>query len=108
MREFAEQGGRLARYQHYATLAEQVRVGLAELGIEMAVPPDESSVVLHAYRLPPGPTYAALHDALKAQGSVIYAGQGDLSMTLFRISIMGNLISADIDRLLKCFARLLG
>ena len=80
--------------------AEQVRVGLAELGIEMAVP--------HAYRLPPGLTYAALHDALKAQGFVIYAGQRDLSMTLFRISIMGNLISADIDRLLKCFARLLG
>ena len=33
LREFAEQGGRAARYQHYAALAEQVRAGLAELGI---------------------------------------------------------------------------
>ena len=51
-------------------------------------------------------TYAQLHDALKAEGFVIYAGQGNLSKTLFRISTMGNITSADIDRLLQCFARL--
>jgi 2-aminoethylphosphonate-pyruvate transaminase len=44
---------------------------------------------------------------LKAAGFVIYAGQGDLSKTLFRISTMGNLGSADIERLLSCFARIL-
>jgi len=108
LREFAEQGGRLARYQRYATLAEQVRAGLTRLGIEAAVPPPESSVVLRAYRLPAGLTYTTLHDALKAEGFVIYAGQGDLSQTLFRISTMGDLISVDIERLLKCFAKLLG
>jgi 2-aminoethylphosphonate-pyruvate transaminase len=107
LREFAEQGGRLARYRHYAALAEQVRAGLAALGIEMAVPAVQSSVVLRAYRLPAGLTYTTLHDALKAEGFVIYAGQGDLSKTLFRISTMGNLTSAHIDRLLKCFAQLL-
>jgi 2-aminoethylphosphonate-pyruvate transaminase len=107
LREFAEQGGRQARYQHYAALAQQVRAGLAALGIEMVVPPEQSSVVLRAYRLPAGLTYTTLHDALKAKGFVIYAGQGDLSKTLFRISTMGNLTSADIDRLLKCFTQLL-
>ena len=106
LREFAEAGGRLARYRHYASLAEQVRAGLAALGIEWAVPPEQSSVVLRAYRFPAGLTYARLHDGLKAQGFVIYAGQGDLSKTLFRISTMGNLTSADIDRLLKCCAKL--
>jgi 2-aminoethylphosphonate-pyruvate transaminase len=35
---------------------------------------------------------------------VIYAGQGDLSNTLLRISTMGAMTSADINRLLKCFA----
>lgn len=50
---------------------------------------------------------SALHDALKADGFVIYAGQGDLSKTLFRISTMGDLMPADIDRLLASFARLL-
>jgi 2-aminoethylphosphonate-pyruvate transaminase len=107
LREFAEQGGRAARYRHYAHLAEQVRAGLSRLGIEAVVPPKESSVVLRAYPLPTGLAYATLHDALKAEGFVIYAGQGELAKTLFRISTMGNLISADIDRMLDCFARIL-
>ncbi|MDB6087695.1 MAG: 2-aminoethylphosphonate aminotransferase [Gammaproteobacteria bacterium] len=106
LREFAEQGGRLTRYRQYGSLAEQVRAGLAALGIEAAVPPEQSSVVLRAYRLPAGLTYTNLHDGLKAEGFVIYAGQGDLSKTLFRISTMGDLSSADIDRLVKCCAKL--
>jgi 2-aminoethylphosphonate-pyruvate transaminase len=52
-------------------------------------------------------TYAVLHDALKADGFVIYAGQGQLSERLFRISTMGHLVPGDIDRLLTCFARVL-
>jgi len=106
LREFEEQGGRAARYKQYAALAEQVRAGLAAMGIEGVLPPAQSSVVLRAYRLPEGLTYNRLHDELKAGGFVIYAGQGDLSRTLFRISTMGNLTRADIDRLLTCFAKL--
>jgi 2-aminoethylphosphonate-pyruvate transaminase len=63
--------------------------------------------VLRAYKLPSRLSYAQLHDALKADGFVIYAGQGNLSKTLFRISTMGNLTRADIDRLVLSFARLL-
>lgn len=107
LREFAGQGGRAARDQRYAHLGEQVRAGLTRLGIEAVVPPEHSSVVLRAYHLPTSLTYATLHDTLKAEGFVIYAGQGELSKTLFRISTMGNLISADIDRMLNCFARVL-
>jgi 2-aminoethylphosphonate-pyruvate transaminase len=107
LREYEEQGGRAARYDRYAALAERVRAGLAALGVSAAIPADESSVVLRAYHLPAGLAYAQLHDALKADGFVIYAGQGNLSNTLFRISTMGNLASADIDRLVVCFARLL-
>jgi 2-aminoethylphosphonate-pyruvate transaminase len=108
LREFTEEGGRPARYRRYAALAEQVRMGLAELGIGGAIPARESSVVLRAYRLPAGISYTLLHDALKAEGFVIYAGQGNLSKTLFRISTMGNLTSQDMDRLLRCFAQLRG
>ena len=106
LRELAEQGGRPARYQRYAALAEQVRAGLAALGIESALPAKQSSVVLRAYRLPPGLTYETLHDALKSAGFVIYAGQGGLSGKLFRISTMGNVTAADMERLLKCVAGL--
>jgi 2-aminoethylphosphonate-pyruvate transaminase len=107
LREFAEDGGRPARYRRYAALAEQVRAGLAALGVDTLVPPAESSVVLRAYRLPKDLSYASLHDAMKADGFVIYAGQGHLSQTLFRISTMGHLMPADMDRLIACFARVL-
>ena len=62
-----------------------MRAGLAALGIGTVIPPEQSSVVLRAYRLPAGVTYATLHDATKAGGFVIYA----------------------IERLLTCVARLL-
>jgi 2-aminoethylphosphonate-pyruvate transaminase len=107
LREYGEQGGQPARYRRYAALAEQVRAGLATLGIATVVPPGESSVVLRSYRLPPGMLYTNLHDALKAQGFIIYAGQGNLSKTLFRISTMGDVISSDIARLLSCFGEAL-
>jgi 2-aminoethylphosphonate-pyruvate transaminase len=107
LREYEEQGGRIARYRRYAALAEQVRDGLAAFGIDGAIPAAQSSVVLRAYHLPAGIAYTALHDALKAAGFVIYAGQGDLSKSLFRISTMGDLTAADMDRLLQCFAGML-
>jgi len=106
LREFSESGGRAARYRRYAALAERVRAGLADCGIEAAIPAEESSVVLRAYRLPQGVTYRAMHDALKAEGFVIYAGQGQLAQTLFRISTMGEVTAADVDRLLRCFRRM--
>jgi 2-aminoethylphosphonate-pyruvate transaminase len=106
LREFEEEGGLLARHARYAALAEQVRSGLAALGIESALPAEESSVVLRAYRLPAGTTYPLLHDTLKTEGFVIYAGQGGLSNELFRISTMGALNAADIDRLLGAIGKI--
>lgn len=105
LREFADEGGRAARYKRYAALAEQVRAGLATLGIEPVVAPEQSSVVLRSYKLPAGMSYTKLHDTLKAEGFVIYAGQGDLAQSLFRISTMGHVTPADLSRLLKCFAQ---
>ena len=107
LREHAEQGGWRERHGRYAALAEQVRTGLGELGVAAALAPGESSVVLRSYRLPARLSYATLHDSLKARGFVIYAGQGDLSKRLFRISTMGEIIAADIDRLLGCCGELL-
>jgi len=107
LREYEEQGGRAVRYAHYAALAEQARAGLARLGMAAVLPPKESSVVLRAYHLPKGVAYPALHDSLKADGFVIYAGQGGLSTSLFRISTMGAMGASDIERLLTCFERFL-
>jgi 2-aminoethylphosphonate-pyruvate transaminase len=108
LREFAEQGGRAARYRRYAALAEQVRQGMAALGVAAVLPPEECSVVLRSYRLPGGHTYQALHDALKRAGFIIYAGQGTLADSIFRISTMGEVTTADIERLLRCCKDFLG
>jgi 2-aminoethylphosphonate-pyruvate transaminase len=90
-----------------AAIANKCLHGVPGVAFAAAPPPEQSSVVLRAYRLPAHLTYAMLHDALKAEGFVIYAGQGDLSKTHFRISTMGDLNAADIERLLECCAELL-
>ncbi|KVL64169.1 2-aminoethylphosphonate aminotransferase [Burkholderia cepacia] len=106
LREFDEAGGWRARHAHYKALADQAQAGLAARGMPLVLPEGESSVVLRAYRLPQGVTYETLHDGLKARGFVIYAGQGGLSKELFRISTMGAIQAADVERLLEGFAAL--
>lgn len=109
--EFHEQGGWPARRARFAALADQVGDGLAALGIKPLLPRADSSVVLRAYHLPGGTQgigYPALHDALKAAGFVIYAGQGGLASSAFRISTMGELTAQDMQRLLDAMAALLG
>ena len=98
--EHAEAGGWHARRARYRALAGQLANGLAALGIEALVPAAESSCVLRGYRLPAGVDYASLHDGLKADGFVIYAGQGRLADSIFRIATMGDVDAADMTRLL--------
>ena len=100
LREFAEEGGLAARQAKYTALAGQVADGLAALGVKPLLPAAQSSVVLRAYHLPAGLPYAPLHDGLKRKDFIIYAGQGVLASTLFRISTMGALGAADMTRLL--------
>ena len=61
-------------------------------------------MVLASYELPANRTYAELHDGLKQQGFVIYAGQGELAKRIFRISTMGAISEADMQRFLAAFA----
>lgn len=101
LREFRDEGGWQARHARYAALAEQARAGLAALGIESLLPPERSSVVLRAYRLPQGVSFEPFHDGLKARGFVIYPGQRALYDSLFRISTMGAIEARDIERFLE-------
>ncbi|KVW35374.1 2-aminoethylphosphonate aminotransferase [Burkholderia ubonensis] len=106
LREFDEAGGWRARHARYKALADQAQAGLAARGMPLVLPEGASSVVLRAYRLPQGVTYEQLHDGLKARGFVIYAGQGGLSKELFRMSTMGAIEAADVERLLDGFTAL--
>lgn len=107
LREFAAAGGVAARHAHYRHLADQLGDGLAQMGIQEYLLRDEVSVVLRSYHLPEGTSYAMLHDALKRAGFVIYAGQGGLVAQIFRISTMGALTPADMERLLRAIEKLL-
>ena len=59
--------------------------------------------ILHAYELPSGISYEKLHGSLKASGFIIYAGQGELAKSLFRISMMGEISDDDTGRLIQAF-----
>ncbi len=96
--ELDEEGGRQARQERYRRRLGIVRDGLASLGIAPLLPREDSSVVLNAFHLPAGIAYTELHDRLKDQGFVIYAGQGELARTLFRVSAMGAVTEADMER----------
>lgn len=102
LKEFEEEGGQPHRLKQYQALAHQVMQGLASMGITVFLEsPDVYSSVLVSYRVPEGVSYATLHDRLKDAGFVIYAGQGQFHGTIFRISTMGDVGSADMERLLS-------
>jgi len=106
--EHAGAGGSASRRQSYMARAARIAVTLRAVGVATLLPPDEYSSVLWSWKLPAGQTYARLHAALKAEGFVIYAGQGDLGTQIFRIAHMGDIRPEDLDRLCAALTRILG
>lgn len=93
-----------ARVRRYADNARVLRDGMGALGFEMLVPPAARSHLLTTFRLPPGVSYDALHDAMKRRGYIIYAGQGDLRTYAFRVANMGTLTPSDMAAVVAAFA----
>jgi 2-aminoethylphosphonate-pyruvate transaminase len=71
------------------------------------VPEGARSSILTTFRLRPGVTYDALHDAMKRRGYVIYAGQGEIRTYAFRVSNMGTLTPKDMQGVVAAFAECL-
>src|SRR5262245_29351317 len=103
-----EKEGVEARIARYAENARVLRTGMAALGFEILVPAAARSSILTTFRLLPGVTYEALHDAMKRRGYVIYAGQGDIRRYAFRVANMGTLTPADMQGVVRAFADVLG
>jgi 2-aminoethylphosphonate-pyruvate transaminase len=97
--ELQEAGGWQARRQLYLQRAARIHSELTSLSVGNLLKIEEYSSVLRSYLLPDGVTYEALHDHLKAEGFVIYAGQGRLADTVFRLAYMGDIQAADLDAL---------
>ena len=99
LKELEKQGGWKARRLRYRKLAARVAETCQTLGVTEWLPAKDSSCVLRSYHLPAGLAYNELHDGLKQQGFIIYAGQGNLAAQLFRISTMGEISDYDMARL---------
>ena len=101
LKELRDDGGWRSRHNHYRDLAYRVRTDLIALGITPMLTEDETSVVLSSYYLPDKMTYEHVHSRLKKHGFVIYAGQGQFSKRIFRISTMGAIDTDHIKALLS-------
>jgi 2-aminoethylphosphonate-pyruvate transaminase len=104
--EHAEQGGATARFALYQARADRVAAALEAAGVTPLLDLAAYSPVLASWRLPAGRGDAALHDALKTLGFVIYAGQGSLGPEIFRIAHMGDIRPAELDALCAALTRL--
>lgn len=89
------------RIERYRKAAERLRKGFAEIGLEFLIPEGQRSNCLTALKLPEGVSYDWLHDRLKENGFVIYAGQGLFNNKIFRIANMGNIQNEEFDDCLK-------
>jgi 2-aminoethylphosphonate-pyruvate transaminase len=63
----------------------------ARIGLEPRVAPAHRSHSVRSLPLPPGVEYEALHEAVKREGYIIYAGLGEAARTSFRVCTLGAL-----------------
>jgi 2-aminoethylphosphonate-pyruvate transaminase len=96
------------RINTYRERAAYLRKELTALGFELYLDPRYLSNTITTLKLPAGVSYDELHDALKADGFVIYAGQGKLAAEIFRIANMGNVPMSAYRDLIASLKKFLG
>ena len=95
------------RINRYKKVSSMIRERLRALGIKPMLPPDLQSNTITCFHMPAGLSYQTLHDRLKEQGYVIYAGQGPLEGKTFRIANMGVLTVDNVQGFLRTFEQTL-
>jgi len=81
--------GTAHRRAAYRARVEFLDAAFERLGLTPIVEAPHRSSSVRSLRLPQGVAYAGLHDALKRDGYVIYAGLGDAARTTFRVCTLG-------------------
>jgi 2-aminoethylphosphonate-pyruvate transaminase len=104
LKELEDMGGIPYRLARYRQLSVAIRGSLRDLGVRALLPETDYCSMISSFLLPAGLTYARIHDKLREAGFVIYAGQGDLARTIFRVANMGDIRDEDLGRLLTAFA----
>jgi 2-aminoethylphosphonate-pyruvate transaminase len=78
------------RIRTYRERAAFLRREMKAIGLELYLEERLLSNTITTFKLPAQLTYERMHDALKQEGFVIYAGQGKLAKEIFRIANMGH------------------
>jgi 2-aminoethylphosphonate-pyruvate transaminase len=81
--------GVAARHDAYRARVAYLDAEFARLGLEPIVAAPHRSSSVRSLPLPAGVAYEGLHDAVKRDGYVIYAGLGDAARTNFRVCTLG-------------------
>lgn len=96
------------RIEHYRERMAYLDGALGRLGLEPVVAPQHRSGSVRSLPLPPGVPYDALHDAVKRDGFVIYAGLGDAAATNFRVCALGALEVGALEGFTASLERAIG
>jgi 2-aminoethylphosphonate-pyruvate transaminase len=97
--------GLASRKALYQARADFLDAAFSRLGIEPRVPVSHRSRSVRSLPLPPGIDYDTLHDRLKDEGYIIYAGLGDAAKTTFRVCALGALTVAALEGFVSAFER---
>lgn len=96
--------GHVARFALYRARNEQLRRGLAALGMPSFTQSGAESHSIVTCKLPEGVPFDALYDAVKARGIIVYGCKGILADRYMQIANMGHLGEDSIDQFLTVLA----
>jgi 2-aminoethylphosphonate-pyruvate transaminase len=96
------------RRRWYADRCELLDFAFERLGLEQLVAAPARSHSIRSLRLPAGVSFADIHERLRADGFVVYAGQGALAAQIFRVACMGELEIDELRRFVGALEHALG
>ena len=95
------------RQGYYQARMDYLDREFSRLGLEPRVPAGHRSRSVRSLPLPPGVAYEPLHDALKAEGYIIYGGLGEAAKTRFRVCALGALTVEALEGFVAALERAL-
>ncbi len=95
------------RQADYQARADYLDRAFARLGLTLRVAAGHRSRSVRSLPLPPGVAYDTLHDALKREGYIIYAGLGEAAKTTFRVCALGAITIAALEGFMAALERVL-
>ena len=103
MSELDQEGGIAQRFARYSENHRILVSGMAELGFETILTPENQSPIITAFYSPTHPDYSfdRFYSILKSKGFVIYPGKVT-EFNTFRIGNIGDIMPANMKELMRC------